>query len=207
MANKPVYKSTLLLGITTTSLYASGSSQYNRIKVTRDKVDIFNKRSKGILEYKNIGTSEGYGTFQFSSKTLKATSEFLSSDLDDKSTRSNSIFGEGSSPRMRRIREVLDRFKIPAEKILKHSYKRIVYLYSLVDNIQTEIMKSELLPTFILQQNEARSVSDKISEFWYHRWAHNRILNEEIEQKIASNSFTSTGSHSSFVLLPEKEDE
>jgi rhamnogalacturonyl hydrolase YesR len=68
-------------------------------------------------------------------------------------------------------------------------------------------MKSELLPTFILQQNEARSVSDKISEFWYHRWAHNRILNEEIEQKIASNSFTSTGSHSSFVLLPEKEDE
>jgi hypothetical protein len=108
---------------------------------------------------------------------------------------------------MRRIREVLDRFKIPAEKILKHSYKRIVYLYSLVDNIQTEIMKSELLPTFILQQNEARSISDKISEFWYHRWAHNRILNAEIEQKIASNSFTSTGSHSSFVLLPEKEDE
>lgn len=207
MANKPVYKSTVLLGITTTSLYASGSSQYNRIKVTRDKVDVFNKKSKGILEYKNIGTSEGYGTFQFSSKTLKATSEFLSSDLDDKSSRSNSIFGEGSSPRMRRIREVLDRFKIPAGKILKHSYKRIVYLYPLVDNIQTEIMKSELLPTFILQQNDARSVSDKISEFWYHRWAHNRILNEEITKKIASNSFTSTGNHSSFVLLPEKEDE
>jgi hypothetical protein len=207
MANRPVYKSTRLLGITTTSLYSTGSSQYNRIKVPRGTIDIFNPASKDSLEYKNIGTSEGYGTFQFSGKMLKATSEFLAGDDQTNKTRSNSIFGEGSSPRMRKIREVLDRFKIPADKILKHTYKRIVYLYSLVDDIQKEMLKTEILPIFILDQNKGKEVTEKISEFWYSRYAEKRIQKPEIRQKISENSFKSHGSHCAYVELPETDDE
>jgi hypothetical protein len=205
MANRPVFKSTVLLGITTTSLYSIGSSQYNRIKIPREDSNIYNPASKKILEYKNIGTSEGYGTFQFSGKLLKATSEFLSKDEKTSKTRSNSIFGEGSSPRMRKIREVLDRFKIPADRILKHTYKRIVYLYSLVDDIQSEIMKIELNPCFIVKQDSPKVITKHIGEYWFKRYALKRIQNQEVRSKILENSFSVNGFHSAYVKLPESE--
>ena len=146
-----------------------------------------------------------YGTFQFSGKLLKATSEFLSKDEKTSKTRSNSIFGEGSSPRMRKIREVLDRFKIPADRILKHTYKRIVYLYSLVDDIQSEIMKIELNPCFIVKQDSPKVITKHIGVYWFKRYALKRIQNQEVRSKILENSFSENGFHSAYVKLPESE--
>lgn len=205
MANKPIYKNPSLLAITTTSLYASGSSQYNRIKIPRNDSYIFNPKINEPLEYKNIGTSEGFGTFQFSSTTI-LLAEKLNNNKDEgtksSGTRANSIFGEGASPRLRKIREILDKFKIPGDKILNHSYKRIVYVYSLVKDIQKEIFKINLSPEYILTQENPKAVTEALCLFWFQRWAVKRISQNDIANAINQNSFKIHGTHNAYVNLP-----
>jgi hypothetical protein len=206
MGNKLVYKDSTLIGITTTSLYSSGSSQYNRIKIPVTFSSIFNDGITESLEYRELGTSEGYGTFQFSGKTLSLANKLKSRESHEGAsavgTRANSIFGEGSSPRLRKIREIFERFKIPSDKVLNHSYKRIVYLYSLVQNISEEILKPDLNPRHILRQSPAKEISEEISLFWFNRWASNRVLNNIIVDKIQSESFTQTGMHNAYINTP-----
>jgi hypothetical protein len=210
MANKPIYKDSSLLAITTTSLYASGSSQYNRIKIPRTDFAMFNPKINEPLEYKNIGTSEGFGTFQFSGTTILLADKFNSKNGEDKKpsgTRANSIFGEGASPRLRKIREILDKFKIPGEKILKHSCKRIVYVYSLVKDLQKELLKITLSPEYILNQKQPAKVTEQICVFWFQRWAVKRISQTDIADQISQNSFKAHGKHNAYVTLPSLENE
>lgn len=204
MANKPIFKNAALLAITTTSLYASGSSQYNRLKIPRTELGIFNPKANEALEFKDIGTSEGYGTFQFSSATIQLADLLNKENPENKKlqgTRANSIFGEGASPRLRKLREILDRFKIPGDKILNHSYKRIVYLYPLVCNVKKEMLKNLLDPDFILKRSDPQKVTEEICSFWFHRWAIKRAQNYKIMEQINRNSFKVTGEHNAYVKV------
>ena len=205
MANKPIYKNACLLAITTTSLYASGSSQYNRVKIPRTESKIFNPKNKESLEFRDIGTSEGYGTFQFSSETIQLAEMLNNENSENKrnsGTRANSIFGEGASPRLRKLREILDRFKIPGDKILNHSYKRIVYLFPLVSNLRKEIFKITLDPEYILDHTNPKKVTEEICSFWFNRWAIKRAQLQEIKDKMQLNSFTKHGEHNAYVKIP-----
>ena len=205
MANKPIFKNAALIAVTTTSLYASGSSQYNRLKIPRTELGIFNPKVNEPLEFKDIGTSEGYGTFQFSSATIQLADMLINEKIENKTnqgTRANSTFGEGASPRLRKLREVLDRFKIPGDKILNHSYKRIVYLYPLVSNIQKEILKFSIDPEFILERTHPKIATEEICSFWYNRWAIKRAQLPEIKSQIEGNSFKKYGEHNAYVKIP-----
>ena len=93
----------------------------------------------------------------------------------------------------------------PADRILKHTYKRIVYLYSLVDDIQSEIMKIELNPCFIVKQDSPKVITKHIGVYWFKRYALKRIQNQEVRSKIPENSFSENGFHSAYVKLPESE--
>ena len=210
MANKPVFKDPSLLAITTTSLYASGSSQYNRIKIPRNNSDMFNQKVNESLEYKNIGTSEGFGTFQFSSTTILLADKLNNikgNGATGSGTRANSIFGEGASPRLRKIREILDKFKIPGDKILNHSYKRIVFVYCLVKDIHKEILKITLSPEYILNCEKPKKVTEELCLFWFNRWAIGRISQTDIAKEIYRNSFKVHGTHNAYVTLPPLEND
>ena len=211
MGNKLVYKDSSLIGVTTTSLYSAGSSQYNRIKIPLTNSSIFNDGVAESFEYRELGTSQGYGTFQFSGKTLMLANKLKSRDTDDGfisfGTRANSIFGEGSSPRLRKIREIFERFKIPSDKVLNHSYKRIVYLFSLVQNIKEEILKPDLNPKYILRQSPSKEITQEISLFWFNRWASNRILNNSVSERLQAESFPNTGSHNAYINTPSDNDD
>ena len=61
MKGKKVVRDSRLVYLGTTSLYAIGSSQYNRIKVPLS--------NEGTLEFRKMGVTEGYGTVFFSRET------------------------------------------------------------------------------------------------------------------------------------------
>ena len=92
MKGERVVRDSRLAFLGTTSLYATGSSQYNRIKVPDDG---------SYLRYRKMGITEGYGTVYFSTETTSLFSTIL--ERLDGGKRIGHVFGEGTSPRFRMI--------------------------------------------------------------------------------------------------------
>ena len=124
MKGEKVVRDSRLAFLGTTSLYAIGSSQYNRIKVP--VTDDF------CLQYKKMGITEGYGTVFFSKDTTASLMRVL--ELQDGGRRINNIFGEGTSPRFRLISRGLSSLGIRADAFLQHYSPRIVYSIELAKN-------------------------------------------------------------------------
>jgi hypothetical protein len=99
------------------SLYGK-SSQYNRIKYDDIKL------------YTLIGYTKGYGTLHLTDETFSAMSELL---RENKILISNK-FGDGPSWRMRVIRSAADILGFDSDFLLRHSFKRAIYLTPLATN-------------------------------------------------------------------------
>lgn len=130
MKGKKVVRDSHLAYLGTTSLYAIGSSQYNRIKVPLE--------AGGVLEYRKMGITEGYGTVYFSNETSALFSRIL--ELQDGGKRINHVFGEGTSPRFRMISRGLSSLGIKASAFLNHYSPRIVYSINLAKNTNDFLM-------------------------------------------------------------------
>jgi hypothetical protein len=167
--NKYQYKTTYkekreatdLVCIFTTSLYGK-SSQYNRIKYN-DK-----------LLYIPIGETKGFGTLHLTEETFSAMQEFLRSE---KIIIGNK-FGDGPSWRMRVIRTIGDILGFDPEFLLKHSYKRHIYLVPLIKNLRYFLDDSHYQPDY------CNYPLRKLVQYWKERWFNNRKNNGEIISKI-----------------------
>ncbi len=123
MAGRPITKPATLRMITTTSLYGVGSSQYNRLVVRAHE-------HPGLpfdIKWQAIGKSltEGFGTLHLGRETAQALQRMAFARHDAR--RVNNRFGEGTSPRLRQIREGLDALGIKSDSILNHGTPRIFY--------------------------------------------------------------------------------
>lgn len=177
MKGKRVIRDSRLAFLGTTSLYAAGSSQYNRIKVP--VADDF------YLRYKEMGITEGYGTVYFSKRTTAAMMRML--ELQDGGRRINNIFGEGTSPRFRLISRGLSSLGIRSDAFLKHYSPRIVYSMELARNTNEFLcgIADELDYPFDISSPE--SVSQKTQEmvdFWYARWLEKRLTSVDIIERL-----------------------
>ena len=177
MKGKRVIRDSRLAFLGTTSLYAAGSSQYNRIKVP--VADDF------YLRYKEMGITEGYGTVYFSKRTTAAMMRML--ELQDGGRRINNIFGEGTSPRFRLISRGLSSLGIRSDAFLKHYSPRIVYSIELARNTNEFLcgIADELDYPFDISSPE--SVSRKTQEmvdFWYTRWLEKRLTSVDIIERL-----------------------
>ena len=67
---KTFYRKPNLVFLGTTSLYGKGLSQYTRLSIP---ASLFNdeKNSSLAVRYKNLGETEGYGTYHISKKTIE----------------------------------------------------------------------------------------------------------------------------------------
>ena len=135
MKGSRVIRDSSLVYLGTTSLYAVGSSQYNRIKVPIE--------NEFTLEYRKMGITEGYGTVYFSKETTNLFSQIL--EIQDGGKRIGHVFGEGTSPRFRMISRGLSSLGIRAEAFLKHYSPRIVYSINLAKNTDNFLMGLENL--------------------------------------------------------------
>lgn len=177
MKGRRVIRDSRLVYLGTTSLYAVGSSQYNRIKVPVLE-DTF-------LEFKKMGITEGYGTVFFSKETTSLFSKLL--ELQDGGKKINHVFGEGTSPRFRMISRGLSSIGIKADAFLKHYSPRIVYSINLAKNTNAFLLGIDKDVDYGYDLNNETEVNQKTQElidYWYNRWLTKRLTTVDINQRL-----------------------
>ena len=175
MAGRPIVKPAHLRILTTTSLYGVGSSQYNRLALA--KID--HPELEHDLRWGTIGKSltGGYGTLHLGAETAQALCSLALRRHDAR--RVNNRFGEGTSPRLRQIREGLDALGLKSDDILHHATPRLFYGCELNPNARDALLG---LTDVDGQFADARG----IAVAWRRRWLSKRVLREETLAELAA---------------------
>lgn len=177
MKGRRVVRDSRLAFLGTTSLYAAGSSQYNRIKVP--EAEDFS------LRFKEMGITEGYGTVYFSKRTTSSMMRML--ELQDGGRRINNIFGEGTSPRFRLISRGLSCLGVRSDSFLRHYSPRIVYSIELARNTNDFLcgVTDELdYPFDINNIEEIQQRTQELADYWYNRWLMSRLRSVDITERL-----------------------
>lgn len=197
LAGRPVVRRPTLVMLGTTSLYGSRLNQYHRISMSADSLGGI----AGGVRYELLGESLGFGSSHFSSETVRELEAYLSQSHPG--TRVNSIFGEGVSPKLRKVRDGLNMLGFPAEFLLRHGSKRLVYGVALAHNFKDLLLGLSKKPKYILPQQKPSEVTRRIAEFWISRWVRRRIEREDVLEQIAANTLVHPANHGARVHLPE----
>lgn len=164
MAGRAISKPADLCVLTTTSLYGVGSSQYNRLGLRAAEHEGLTHN----LRWDSIGRSKtgGFGTLHLGQDTAHALRQMAQSLHT--SRRVNNRFGEGTSPRLRQIREGLDALGIASDSILHHATPRLFYACELGAGSRNSLMGLSSI-------NAHAPSSAAISAAWRRRWLDGRI--------------------------------
>ncbi len=196
MAGRPIVRKPQLVLIGTTSLYGVGSSQYNRIRIP---CEVLGGRSDEVLRYEELGYSEAFGTSQYSDETIQALTRLMQQDSDGE--RVNSIFGEGVSPRLRKVRAGLDALDFPSDLLLRHDRRRIIYAVSLVRNLPNYLVGLERRPAYVFPPKVGRAATERITKWWRERWLRHRIASDQVLDDVAKHTLVRPIRHGARVSL------
>lgn len=202
MSGKAVVRKPQLVMLGTTSLYGLGSSQYNRIKIPAEEVGGIPGQK---IEYRDLGISEGYGSFHFSTDTIALADAVVG--RENGRTRVNSIFGEGANPLLRKLKDAFEYLKLESNPILNHRNKRVVYGVSLAENFGDVLLGLASRPKYLIPQSRPREKTELISKYWIKRWLANRIANEEVLNKVAEHTLSYPITHGARVPVVEESKE
>lgn len=196
MAGRPITREARLSLIATTSLYGTGSSQYNRLFWPTDVVGGEASQRMGFFE---LGRSRSFGTSHFTDTTVESLIRL--SALKDSSVRVNSLFGEGVSPRLRKVRLGLAALGWPTNELLKHGRERILYGVPLVHNLRDYSLGIDSKPKYLLDVS-MRDADERISAWWLDRWARRRAAQPTVQEAMRSHRLIRPVIHGARVPLP-----
>lgn len=174
MAGRPIIKPADLRILTTTSLYGVGSSQYNRLTLSSaDHPELEHDMRWGAIGKSLTG---GFGTLHLGAETAQALRSMAL--LRHDARRVNNRFGEGTSPRLRQIREGLDALGLKSDAILHHATPRLFYGCELDPSARDALVG--------LANVDGRSADVRsIGAAWRRRWLSKRVLRDETLSKLA----------------------
>ncbi len=177
MAGRPIRRSAQLKVLTTTSLYGVGSSQYNRLKLrAADHPGLTHDLNWRLFNDCDTERTSGFGTVHLGSATVEALREL--SGVTHGANRVNNRFGEGSSPRLRQIREGLDALGLESNHILHHATPRLFCASELEPDARQQLLgfnePSNVIPPSL----------QAISAAWRRRWLLNRIQNNDVLDRV-----------------------
>jgi hypothetical protein len=180
MAGRPVSKPADLRILTTTSLYGVGSSQYNRLRLRAAE----HPELQHGISWNTIGESltGGYGTLHLSNETAHALRSMAFARHDAR--RINNRFGEGTSPRLRQIREGLDALGLKSDAILHHATPRIFYVCELEAGARAKLLGLGSI------EGSAQGCAE-IAAAWRRRWLSKRARRPETLDALAKLGATS----------------
>lgn len=201
MAGRPIIRRSELVFLGTTSLYGIGSSQYNRLRMPAERIGGKKGEQLAFLE---LGKSDAYGTSQFSSDTVRALVSLVQQSSNGQ--RVNSIFGEGVSPKLRKIRDGLDALKLPTDVLLQHGRQRIVYGVPVVRNLREFLLGMDDEPEYCFDMNEPERSTEEIGRWWTERWLRNRIESDDVLARIEQHTLVRPIRHGARVVLPHIDD-
>ena len=175
MAGRAISKPADLRVLTTTSLYGVGSSQYNRLSLrAADHVDLHHD-----LRWDSIGRSKtgGFGTLHLGADTAHALRQMA--ETRHTSRRVNNRFGEGTSPRLRQIREGLDALGIESDTVLHHATPRLFYACELGKDARMALMG-------MASEQAEPATAATIASAWRRRWLDGRARRKETLAAMAA---------------------
>jgi hypothetical protein len=118
----------------------------------------------------------------------------------------NYIFGEGTSPKLRKIRERITEVGLPGDDAMRHSRSRIVYYIALASNVKDYLLGLDREAEWLLPQKDPKSVSDRIAAYWTKRWLSMRIKSPEVLEQVATHDLSYPITHGARVQMPEDPD-
>ena len=197
MAGRPLIRPSQLVLLGTTSLYGVGSSQYNRLRMPAAALG---GRPGEHLEYRQLGKSESYGTSHFSMDTVDALVALV--EQTSNGQRVNSIFGEGVSPKFRKLRHGLGVLGLPVDELLQHGRQRIIYSVPLVRNLREFLLGMDDDPDYLFTFEAPQRGTAAIVEWWKQRWLARRVMNDEVLGRLAEHTLVRPIRHGARVVLP-----
>jgi hypothetical protein len=180
LAGRAILKPADLRILTTTSLYGVGSSQYNRLILRASQHPTLDHD----LSWNAIGKrlTGGFGTLHLGTETAQALRQIAQER--DAARRVNNRFGEGTSPRLRQIRDGLQALGLDSNSILHHATPRLFYACEL------DIASRRSLLGLGSAATLAPSSAD-IGSAWRARWLSARVARPETLQALKSLGPTS----------------
>lgn len=171
MKGEAVVRPAHLVLLGTTSLYYTGSSQYNRIKVPV---------KNGRLEFIHVGQTRGFGSVHLSNKTYKVLQELLRTHSELKPE--SSTFAAGVNYKMRSIGSGLGHLGL--RKLQQHENPRLVYLAPLATNWKEYLLGLDSEPNYLFDINNIEQQTQELVNFWRDRWYIRRIFNNEVMYRL-----------------------
>lgn len=200
MAGKTVIRPARLVLLGTTSLYGSGSSQYNRLRMP---AELLGGPKTSTLEFLELGRSRAYGTSHFRESTVDLLVSCL--EQSKRGQRVNSIFGEGVSPKLRKVREGLEYLGFPADALLRHGRPRIIYGVPLATNMRRYLLGMDRRPHYIFSKG-SKAATVAVAEWWRNRWLAPRAQRTDVIERVLGH-VPASGLHGSQVRLPDVQSE
>jgi hypothetical protein len=181
MKGAPVVRRPELVLLSTTSLYAVGSSQYNRLKAPT---------ANGELCYEEVGKSSGHGHIHISERTFQTLKDLLveiSTDDEDGGILPNNQFGNGVNYKMRAIKTALS--EIGIEPLHQHEHPRLIYLVPLTKNWREYLTGIDEDPEYLYADTEENpdAETQALIDFWKIRWFYKRAQKDFIIERLVED--------------------
>lgn len=204
MAGRPIGRQANLCYVGTTSLYGRRPNQYDRLSMP---AELAGGSSGATIRFEHIrdasdSHTQGVGTFHFSSGTLKGLERFVSSSKGG--WKANNLFGEGTSPKLRGLRDGLLVLGLNAEPLLMHGMERCMYGVKLASNLDRYLLGLDEKPKWVFELETESAKA--ISAWWMQRWATNRSSREDVLSAIERDGLAYPIRHRGRVQLPERDD-
>jgi hypothetical protein len=197
IAGRAISRPPHLVFLGTTSLYGGGSSQYNRIRIPCERLG---GPPGAEIEFKRLGMSESFGTSHYSEETVEALVDLVQKERGGQ--RVNSIFGEGVSPKLRKVREGLELLGASAEQLLRHGRQRIVYGVTLIENTRDFLLGIDARPRYLFDRALKDAGTRAIAAWWEERWLRQRIISDEVLAQVSAHTPVHPIRHGARVPLP-----
>ena len=151
---------------TTTSLYGSNSSQYNRIRYYNHQL------------YQKIGVTKGYGKTHVSDELFDLFKKLLNENENYKKYK----FNGGTNSSFRIIRQGSQLIGGNNNLLLYHGLQKAIYIVPLASNYKLFLTgKCDALDYFNFPLND-------MVDYWRKRWYTMRIKNPLIQERIRSHN-------------------
>lgn len=168
--NERVVPDNTVVWMGTTSLFSHGSSQYERLRLPAGVI----APEQPELRYTFLGETSGYGTVQFSDDTVHALDGVLRGRRGYRDV--NGVFGEGASPRLRKLRSGLGAIGFDADLSMQHHQGRRIFGVPLFTGAGAYLCGFTAdAPDYITAPESYTDATERIAEFWRRRWLSSRL--------------------------------
>lgn len=169
MAGRAIKRRPALTLLTTSSLYAVGSAQYNRVRIPGEIAG-----GDGEIRYERVGSTDSFGTVQFASDTVDSLMT-VARLVNSRKRLVNNLFGEGMSPKLRSLRMGLEGLGLRPDEYLRHHSPRLLYAVPLATNALDVMLGVSQRPSYVLSKRGGSRATQQIAAHWFERWAKTRV--------------------------------